>query len=147
MWAAAGFKFQVLVVPVTDNTASVETSASYCDSERTAALPVDKMLWYRRHYLPDDDSGAAVASVEASPLLAVAETFARLPPAMVVVAGLDVLRWEGEEYARKLRGTGVEAELVVFEGAPHPFIVMDAVLQKGREGVDLVCGRLAAVFA
>ncbi|TLS30258.1 hypothetical protein PpBr36_03233 [Pyricularia pennisetigena] len=144
--ALAGFrfKFQLLVVPVTDNTASVETSPSYAEYEHTAALPVDKMLWYRRHYLPDR---ADWASVEASPLLADADTFAKLPPALVVVAGLDVLRWEGEEYARKLRAAGVDAEVKVFEGVPHPFIVMDAVLQKGREGVDFVCDRLAAVLA
>lgn len=144
-FARAGlFRFQLLVVPVTDNTASVETSTTYAEYEHTAALPVDKMLWYRRHYLPDR---ADWASVEASPLFADADTFAKLPPALVVVAGLDVLRWEGEEYARKLRDAGVEAEVKVIEGVPHPFIVMDAVLQKGKEGVDFVCERLAAVLA
>ncbi|KAI6366345.1 hypothetical protein MCOR25_005160 [Pyricularia grisea] len=141
---AAGFKFQLLVVPVMDNTASMETSPTYAEYEHTAALPVDKMLWYRRHYLPDQGEWS---SVEASPLLADADTFAKLPPALVVVAGLDVLRWEGEEYARRLRAAGVDAEVKVFEGVPHPFIVMDAVLQKGKEGVDFVCERLAAVLA
>ncbi|TLD30791.1 hypothetical protein PspLS_02491 [Pyricularia sp. CBS 133598] len=142
--AAPGLRFQLLVVPVTDNTASVETSTTYAECEHTAALPVQKMMWYRRHYLPDR---ADWASVEASPLLTDADTFAKLPPALVVVAGLDVLRWEGEEYARKLRAAGVEADVKVFEGVPHPFIVMDAVLQKGREAVDFVCERLAAVLA
>ncbi|KAH9908263.1 alpha/beta hydrolase fold-domain-containing protein [Xylariomycetidae sp. FL2044] len=138
-----GFKYQILVVPVTDNTATTETSASYKTYEHTAALPVEKMLWYRRHYLPNE---ADWSSVEASPLLADSGVFAKLPPALVVVAGLDVLRWEGEEYARRLRKAGVEAEVKVIEGVPHPFVVMDAVLEKGRDAVKLLCDKLAAAF-
>ncbi|KAI1335657.1 esterase [Xylariaceae sp. FL0016] len=136
-----GFQFQILVVPVTDNTATTASSASYKSYEHTAALPVEKMMWYRRHYLPDERDWA---TTEASPLLAGRDTFAKLPPALVVVAGLDVLRWEGEEYARRLQEAGVGAEVKVMDGVPHPFIVMDAVLQKGREGVELLCNSLAA---
>jgi acetyl esterase/lipase len=138
-----GFKYQILVVPVTDNTVNVESSPTYKSYEHTAALPVEKMLWYRRHYLPNE---ADWSSTEASPLLATEETFSKLPPALVVVAGLDILRWEGEEYARRLKQAGVDAEVKVIEGVPHPFIVMDAVLQKGRVGVDLVCDKLAAAL-
>jgi acetyl esterase/lipase len=138
-----GFQFQVLVVPVMDNTATIESSPTYKSYEHTAALPVDKMLWYRRHYLPNEVDWR---SPEASPLLANVDTFAKLPPALVVVAGLDVLRWEGEEYARKMKEAGVEAEVKVVEGVPHPFIVMDAVLQKGNEGVSFVCERLSAAL-
>lgn len=134
-----GFKFQVLVVPVTDNTASIESSPTYQRYRHTAALPVDKMMWYRRHYLPNEEDWSLP---EASPLLAPDATFAELPPALVVVAGLDVLRWEGEEYARKLTQAGVEAEVKVVEGVPHPFIVMDAVLEKGKDTVTLLCDRL-----
>ncbi|KAL2872300.1 alpha/beta hydrolase [Aspergillus lucknowensis] len=139
------FLYQILVVPVTDNTASSATSESYRAYEHTPALPAAKMLWYRRHYLPNESDWA---QPEASPLLAAggAGTFARLPPALVVVAGLDVLRWEGEEYARRLEGAGVPVEVKVVEGVPHPFIVMDVVLRKGREGVSLLCERLAGVF-
>uniref|UniRef100_A0A8H7TMY2 Alpha/beta hydrolase fold-3 domain-containing protein n=1 Tax=Bionectria ochroleuca TaxID=29856 RepID=A0A8H7TMY2_BIOOC len=135
-----GFKYQILVVPVTDNTASTESSPTYKSCEHTAALPADKMLWYRRHYLPNE---ADWLSPEASPLHATAETFSKLPPALIVVAGLDVLRWEGEEYARKMKESGSQAEVAVIEGVPHPFIVMDAVLQKGKDGVKLVCEKLA----
>ncbi|KAH8653796.1 lipase [Xylariales sp. PMI_506] len=139
-----GFKFQILVVPVTDNTATTESSATYKSYEHTPALPVPKMMWYRRHYLPNE---ADWVLPEASPLLAGSETFAKLPPALVVVAGLDVLRWEGEEYARKLNAAGVPAEVKVVEGVPHPFIVMDAVLQKGRDSVKFVCDKLTEALS
>ncbi|KAH7316991.1 esterase/lipase/thioesterase [Stachybotrys elegans] len=135
-----GFRFQLLVVPVTDNTATTESSPTYRSYEHTAALPVEKMLWYRRHYLPNE---ADWSSPEASPLLVSDDVFAKLPPAFVAVAGLDVLRWEGEEYARRLQRAGVMAEVHVAEGVPHPFLVMDAVLKKGRDGVNLLCEKLA----
>jgi triacylglycerol lipase len=137
------FAYQILVVPVTVNTASVSTNATYAAYEHTPALPAEKMLWYRRHYLPNETDWSDKL---ASPLLASDETFARLPRALVVVAGLDVLRWEGEEYARRLDGAGVQAEVVVVEGVPHPFLVMDAVLKKGRNAVSLLCERLAEAF-
>ncbi|KAL2836126.1 alpha/beta hydrolase fold-domain-containing protein [Aspergillus pseudodeflectus] len=138
-----GFTYQILVVPVTDNTASVTNNATYAAYERTPALPAEKMLWYRRHYLPRK---ADWADPLASPLLASDEMFGHLPRALIVVAGLDVLRWEGEEYARRLDGAGVQAEVVVVEGVPHPFLVMDAVLSKGRDAVSLLCQRLAEAF-
>ncbi|KAL3441515.1 alpha/beta hydrolase fold-domain-containing protein [Aspergillus insuetus] len=137
------FTYQILVVPVTDNTASVTTNTTYASYEHTPALPAKKMLWYRRHYLPHEKDWSDPL---ASPLLANCETFARLPRALVVVAGLDVLRSEGEEYARRLNDAGAQAEVVVVERVPHPFLVMDAVLKNGRDAVSLLCRRLAEAF-
>ncbi|KAL3483285.1 lipase [Aspergillus germanicus] len=137
------FRYQILVVPVTDNTASVTTNATYASYKHTPALPAEKMLWYRRHYLPQETDWSDPL---ASPMLASDENFARLPRALVVVAGLDVLRREGEEYARRLNDAGAQAEVVVVEGVPHPFLVMDAVLKKGRDAVSLLCKRLAEAF-
>jgi acetyl esterase/lipase len=108
--------FQLLVVPVTDNTATVETNPTWKDCEFTPALPALKMMWYRRHYLPDEETWT---ETDASPLLFPAEKFAELPPAQVLVGELDVLRHEGEEYARKLRDAGVPAEVEVMKGMPH----------------------------
>lgn len=122
----SGFRFQILVVPVTDSTASITTSLTYKAYEHTPALPVEKMMWYRRHYLPNELDWS---TTEASPLLASTATFAKLPPAFIVVAGLDVLRWEGEEYAKRLQEAGVDAEIKVMEGVPHPFIVMVSILK------------------
>lgn len=63
---APKFAIQLLVVPVMDNTAEVSNSRTWRELEFTAALPAEKMLWYRRHYLPDRrDWGRS----EASPLL------------------------------------------------------------------------------
>lgn len=101
------------------------------------------MLWYRRHYLPDQETWG---SVEASPLFATDEVFTKLPPAVVLVGELDVLRWEGEEYARKLQGAGVEAKVELMKGMPHPFLAMDAVLDEGKRAIDILCDSLSEAF-
>jgi len=138
------FLKQLLIVPVTDNTATVENNPTYKSSEHVPALPPLKMMWYRNHYLPDpknwDES-------EASPLLFPAKQFANLPPALVLVGQLDVLRHEGEEYARKLRDAGVEAKVEVMPGMPHPFLAMDGVLDEGKRAITLLCEALVEAFA
>ncbi|OQU94331.1 hypothetical protein CLAIMM_00694 [Cladophialophora immunda] len=135
---------QVLVVPVTDNTATPHSSPSWKAFEFTAHLPAKKMLWYRRHYLPDP---ADWAHREASPLLAPDAVFARLAPAHILVGELDVLRHDGEEYARRLRANGVAATVTVMQGMPHPFLAMDAVLEAGRTAITDICDELRRVFA
>lgn len=102
--------FQVLVVPVTDNAADGQSRASYKEYENTAALPAVKMLWYRRHYLPNESDWN---HPEASPIFYPESNFSKLPAAYVAVAELDVLRSEGEAYAEKLRQAGIPVQLKV----------------------------------
>ncbi|OJD10978.1 hypothetical protein AJ78_08155 [Emergomyces pasteurianus Ep9510] len=127
-------KVQLLSVPVMDNTADVSNNSSYHDYEHIPALPAAKMLWYRRHYLPQESDWA---NPEASPLFYPDEshTWVGLPPALVMVGELDVLRSEGEKYAEKLKRSGVKVDLHVMEGMPHPFLAMDGVLQAGRDSI------------
>ncbi|KAH8659993.1 Alpha/Beta hydrolase protein [Xylariales sp. PMI_506] len=120
-------------LPVTDNTATVESNALYKIYEQPRTLPVDKMLWYRRHYLPNE---ADWSNPEASPLLVSDPTiFSKLPPAL-----------EGQAYGQRLQQAGVEAEIKVIDGVPHPFMVMDAVLHKAHDTANLICNRIAEVF-
>ena len=136
--------FQALVVPVTDNTASTASHASYKENEFTAALPADKMLWYRRHYLPDESTWS---HPEASPAYYPDSNFDKLPPAFVGVAQLDVLRSEGELYAQRLNAAGVSADVKVYEGMPHPFMAMDGVLTKGKKLVADIGQALKLAYA
>ncbi|MCJ1304819.1 hypothetical protein MMC08_007632 [Hypocenomyce scalaris] len=139
---APTFRKQIHVVPVMDNTATTANNSSYRAYEFTAALPAEKMLWYRKHYLPRE---ADWAHPEASPAF-YQDDWSKLPSALVVVAELDVLRAEGEEYARKLREAGVDVQLQVTKGMPHPFLAMDGVLTAGRKVLSAMCEALQAVF-
>lgn len=106
------FLLQFLSVPVMNNTATTSNSKTYQAYEFTPALPAEKMLWYRRHYLPNE---ADWADPEASPLLWERD-WSRLPPALVIVGGLDVLSGEGEQFAEKLKAAGVKVDLTVMKG-------------------------------
>lgn len=136
------FKAQLLVVPVTDNTASPSTNATYLSNENTAALPADKMLWYRRHYLPQESDWS---NPEASPLFYDGKWEVQ-PKTLILVGELDVLKQEGEDYASKLQKAGVEVDLKIMKGMPHPFLAMDGTLKAGRDAIAYMCEVLTTVF-
>lgn len=137
------FAAQLLSVPVADNTALPATTASWRENEFVPALPAAKMLWYRRHYLPDDKDWA---HPEASPLLWGGD-WTKLPAAEVVLGGLDVLRTEGEEFAEKLVRAGhTSTRVTTMKGQPHPFIAMDGVLESGNLAITLFAERLLKAF-
>ena len=85
------------------------------------------MDWYTNHYLPGRDAGG---DPKASPLLA--PDLAGLPPAIVLTAGFDPLRDEGELYARRLEAAGVRVSLRRFAGLVHGFANMTSVSRTGR---------------
>ncbi|KAH9903751.1 alpha/beta hydrolase fold-domain-containing protein [Xylariomycetidae sp. FL2044] len=132
------FRLQLLSVPVTDQTADASNNGSWRANAHAPALPADKMLWYRRHYLPRPEDRT---QAEASPLKWAGD-WAALPPAVIVVGELDVLREEGEAFGRKLEGAGVRADVHVMRGQPHPFIAMDGVLEAGRQAITYFCDAL-----
>jgi acetyl esterase/lipase len=136
------FLLQILIVPVIDNTATVENNKTWKSSEHVPALPAAKMLWYRRHYLPSEEDWA---HPEASPLLWTGD-WSKLPEARIVVGGLDILRGEGEQFGKKLTNTGVEAKTFVMEGMPHPFLAMDGALQAGRDAINIMVEGLKTAF-
>ncbi|GKT65532.1 lipase 2 [Colletotrichum tofieldiae] len=137
---------QLLSVPVADNTATVDSQkpehASWKENEFTPALPAEKMMWYRYHYLPVKETWE---HPEASPLLWQGD-WSKLPPAVVVVGELDVLRSEGEAIGEKLQDAGVQVDLHIMKGQPHPFIAMDEALEDGRRAITLFCDKLVELL-
>ena len=65
-------------------------------------------------------SGRDVSDPRLSPLLA--ENLAGLPPALVITAGFDPLRDEGEQYAAKLQAAGVTVDVRRMNSMIHGFI-------------------------
>lgn len=83
-------------------------------------LTDEAINWYRRQYAsPEDD-------FRASPLLAADHS--HLPPAIVVTAGFDPLRDEGEAYIAALRAASVPVEHLEAADLVHAFINMDGLL-------------------
>lgn len=84
------------------------------------------MLWFRNYYLPDKSQWT---HPDASPLFQKdPQVWAKLPNAWVGVAGLDILRSEGEAYAQKLKEAGKNVEVVVYEGTSGFELSRDVVL-------------------
>ncbi|KAI1077586.1 alpha/beta hydrolase fold-domain-containing protein [Whalleya microplaca] len=132
------FLLQLLSVPVTDNTADTSNNGSWRENEHVPALPASKMMWYRKHYLPNISDWS---HPEASPLLWKGD-WSKLPYAVIVVGELDVLRDEGLQFGNQLHQAGVKANVHVMKGQPHPFIAMDGVLEAGKQAITYFCDAL-----
>jgi acetyl esterase len=112
---------QLLFYPVTD--AGLDTS-SYTRFADGPWLTRRAMEWFWDAYLPDV---AARKQATATPLNASLDQLAGLPEALVVVAENDVLRDEGEAYARMLSNAGVRVTSTRYNGTIHDFVMLNAL--------------------
>jgi acetyl esterase/lipase len=108
---------QLLFYPVTD--VSTMDTPSYRLFGTGYLLTKIDMEWFRDQYLATEDQRF---DPRVSPLLE--KDLSGLPPALVLTAGKDVLRDEGEAYAARLRAAGVVVELHRFSGLVHGFAQM-----------------------
>ena len=104
---------QLLFYLVTD--ASLDTSTHQRHAEGPW-LSREAMRWFWDSYLPDQ---ARQSEVTASPLQASPEQLRGLPPALIINGEQDVLRDEGDAYARNSRGAGVPVTRVRYGGMIH----------------------------
>lgn len=116
-------KLQVLLWPVTD--ANFETG-SYNQFAEERFLTKNMMIWFWDNYLPEKDKRK---EIYASPLQATLEQLKGLPPALVQTAENDVLRDEGEAYARKLDEAGVPVTLTRYSGLIHDYGLLNPIAQ------------------
>lgn len=130
---------QVLIYPVTD--ADLETS-SYRDPENALLLSRDSMIWFFDHYVPDP---AQRSDPDVSPLLAA--DLSGLPPAIVLTCEHDVLRDEGEAYARALESAGVAVDFERLAGQMHGFFPMVGILPSSTATVDRIAESVDTILA
>jgi acetyl esterase/lipase len=115
--------FQGLMWPVTD--AYFETP-SYDEFAEGRFLTRNMMRWFWDNYTSDPGERA---EIYASPLRGMIEELRGLPPALVQTAGNDVLRDEGEEYARKLDAAGVDVIAVRYSSMIHDWGLLNPLSQ------------------
>lgn len=113
--------FQALIYPVTDADMSSE---SYNDFENGPWLSKKAMEWFWDEYLTDKKDKYDMC---VSPLKTDIKDLQGLPPALVIVAENDILRDEGEEYARKLIAAGVDTACVRINNTCHDFLMLNAL--------------------
>lgn len=115
------FRAQVLFWPVTDATFD---TASYHEFADGYFLSRSMMRWFWDAYTTDPTQRR---EIHASPLQATADQLRGLPPALVQVAGADVLRDEGLAYARHLAAAGVDTTVVRYENLIHDYGLLNAL--------------------
>jgi len=106
---------QVLFYPSTNiSSTDYESYRQYGEGHLLTQKAVEK---FRQFYLPDN---ADWSRPEASPLLA--EDLSGMPPTLLIAAGCDPLRDEGEAYARKLRQQGTPVSYRLQSHLIHAFL-------------------------
>ena len=112
---------QALLYPATDgdfNTPSFQEFAT------GYFLTKDNVQWFWNQYT----GGQAIEhEATACPLQATIDELKEMPPALVITGECDVLRDEGEAYARKLSQAGVAVTATRYLGAIHGFLGVNAL--------------------
>ncbi len=116
-------RFQLLLWPVTDANFD---NGSYQQFAEGHFLTKGMMKWFWDNYTTD---AGQRAQIHASPLQASSEQLRGLPAALVQTAEFDVLRDEGEAYARKLDAAGVPVTAVRYNGMIHDFGLLNPLNQ------------------
>lgn len=119
--------FQLLVYPLTDVAGTTKSRVLFADGFYLTQRFIDVA---NESYVPDP---AQRDDPRVSPINA--ELPAGLAPALVVTAGFDPLRDEGEAYAERLRDAGVEVRHVRYPGLIHGFFNMVGVGRSARAAV------------
>ncbi|MCV4342550.1 alpha/beta hydrolase [Pseudomonas capsici] len=116
-------RFQLLLWPVTDANFD---NGSYQQFAEGHFLTKGMMKWFWDNYTTN---AGQRAQIHASPLQASSEQLRGLPAALVQTAEFDVLRDEGEAYARKLDAAGVPVTAVRYNGMIHDFGLLNPLNQ------------------
>jgi acetyl esterase len=135
----ANVVFQQLMWPALDTNLD---TGSYRAFGEGRFLPRAFMEYGWDHYAPDAETRR---HRYAAPLQATLEQLRGLPPTLIQTAENDVLRDEGEAYARKLDEAGVDVTCVRYNGAIHDFALLNAL--RNVPGTDAALRQAAAELA
>ena len=111
---------QWLIYPVTDCRGGTRSRSLLGDG---FLLTKHDMDWFQNCYI--EGSGLDVTDPLISPLLA--DDLSGLSPALVITAGFDPLRDEGEQYATRLREAGVPVDHRLMPSMIHAFLNLNVL--------------------
>ncbi|AQA01108.1 esterase [Mycobacterium sp. MS1601] len=136
------FLHQSLYYPVTDAGQDTDSYREFADGP---FLTARAMAWFWDCYLPDV---ALRAEITASPLRATLDELSGLPEALVIVDENDVLRDEGEAYARRLLAAGVRVTSLRVNDILHDFMMLNPLRETAAAtaAVEFAVHTLRKVF-
>lgn len=143
-----GLAAQVLVYPVLESRADTEFKrafraryARFVNQPDFGPATADRISYIWETYIPDP---AARACPYATP--ARADTLRGVAPALIITAEHDILRGEGQDYARRLRADGVPVTLRDYPGQIHGFFQMRGVMSAAQDAMELAARYLKDEF-
>jgi acetyl esterase/lipase len=113
------FTHMSMYYPVTD---AAQDTGSYRQFADGPYLTAKAMAWFWDAYLPERDKRTEST---VSPLRATREELAGLPETFLIVDENDVLRDEGEAFARRLVEAGVPTTSVRYNATLHDFMMLN----------------------
>jgi acetyl esterase len=138
----SAIRYQVLFNPVTDSSLSQK---SYEEFANGPWLTTAAMEWFWYAYAPNKEDRKKTT---ASPLSATVEQLKGLPSALVIVDENDILRDEGEAYARKLMQAGVDVTAVRVLATFHDFAMLNGLADTpvAKVAIQLASAKLTAAL-
>jgi len=139
---------QVLVYPVVESRTDTEFKrwfraryGRFANQPDFGPATADRINYIWETYVPDP---AARDCPYASP--ARADTLRGVAPAMIITAEHDILRGEGQDYARRLLADGVPVALCGYPGQIHGFFQMRGVMSAALDAMNLAADYLKREF-
>lgn len=134
--------FQLLFYPVTNTSLNDESFQKYGSKYY---LTKSAMKWFWGSYLPKNKD---VNSYKISPLKANNKQLSGLPPALVITAEYDVLRNQGEAYAKKMKAAGVVVKATRYKGTIHDFVMLNylADTENSKKAIDQASNAIREIF-
>jgi acetyl esterase len=134
--------FQLLLYPM---TAYLSDQASYRTFENGPWLSAADM----RYFFDAEFTLGSSPDASAFPLTARISELVDLPAALVITAENDILRDEGEAYARKLMQAGVRVTATRYIGTIHDFMSLNGLSETPptQAAVAQACTALVSAFA
>jgi acetyl esterase len=118
---------QTLIYPAVDLSPAILDTVSYRANDHGIVLSHDDMAIFNGHYVA---AGTDPLDWRLSPLHA--PDLSGLPPATVVVAGLDPLHDVGVAYADRLAAAGIPVTVLDYPQMPHGFLSFPYLSRSAR---------------
>jgi acetyl esterase len=132
---------QGLIYPATDLTDEGLAQPSSVANTHPILLSNRDMEVFRAHYLP---SGTDATDWRVSPLRAADHR--GLPPATVILAGLDPLHDTGAQYAQRLADAGVAVQVEDYHRMPHGFLTFPYLCKDAKHAAAALVRDQNAAF-
>ncbi len=128
---------QVLIYPVADRSLSSASCTQFAEGFYLSRAAMD---WYWQQYLPKKRLRLEIDEDDVSPIRA--KDLAGLPPTVIVTAGCDILRDEGEGLYKALIAAGVKTTYQCVPGMLHGFIRFDAFCPESQQTIDWIASQV-----